>query len=77
MLSAEAHRLAKQRAGELGVSLAEYIRQALDRELGEPAPPGDISAIFGIFNTGEADVSQGIYRYVDQAVSGYHASRGR
>ncbi|MGI8903742.1 MAG: hypothetical protein ACR2IP_08840 [Solirubrobacteraceae bacterium] len=72
-----AHRRAKARAAELGISFAEYVRQVLDRDLGEPGPRPDISEIFGMLNSGETDVSENIHRYVGEAISEYHASRGR
>ena len=40
---------AKARAAELGVSLAEFVRQAVRRELGSSRTTGHISDIFGIF----------------------------
>jgi hypothetical protein len=55
-LDADAHRRAKHRAADLGVSLAEYVRRTLDRDLGEE-PKGDISEIFGLFDSGHSDVS--------------------
>lgn len=55
-LDADAHRRAKRRAADLGVSLAEYVRRTLDRDLGEE-PKGDISEIFGLFDSGHSDVS--------------------
>lgn len=43
---------AKRRAGELGISLAELVRQALRRELedAEPRKRSGISAIFGMIS---------------------------
>ena len=42
------HAQAKQRAAELGISLAEFTRRLLERELGSSAPQGDIDSICGI-----------------------------
>jgi hypothetical protein len=69
-LDAEAHRRAKRRAGELGVSFAEYVRRALDRDLGEPPRRVDPSQVFGLFDSGGADVAREKDRYVDAAVRG-------
>lgn len=67
-LDSEQHRRAKKRAAELGVSLSEFIRQAVERELGEERPEGDISAIFGIFDSGGSDVAGHKDEYVADAV---------
>ena len=67
-LDAEAHRRAKRRAAEQGISFAEYVRRALDRDLGERLPRSDPSQIFGLFDSGGADVARAKDRYVDAAV---------
>ena len=69
-LDAEAHRRAKRRAVELGISFAEYVRRALDRDLGEPARRADPSEIFDLFDSGGADIAREKDRYVDAAVRG-------
>jgi hypothetical protein len=66
-LDADAHRRAKRRAAELNISLAEYFRRVLDRDLGEQPPRGDITAIFGLFASGTSDVSSNIDKYLDEA----------
>ncbi len=65
-LDADAHRRAKRRAADLGISLAEYVRRTLDRDLGDE-PKGDISEIFGLFDSGVSDVSSNIDKYLGQA----------
>jgi hypothetical protein len=67
-LDAEAHRRAKRRAAELGISFAEYVRRALDRDLGEPTGQPDPSQIFDLFDSGGADVAREKDRYIDAAV---------
>ena len=67
-LEAEAHRRAKRRAAELGISFAEYVRRVLDRDLGDVASRADPSEIFGLFDSGGADVAGEKDRYVDAAV---------
>ncbi|HEY1457157.1 MAG TPA: hypothetical protein VGF15_01455 [Solirubrobacteraceae bacterium] len=66
-LDADMHRRAKQRAAERGISFAEYIRQTVDRELGEE-PKADISEIFGIGDSGGSNVARHKQRYLDEAV---------
>jgi hypothetical protein len=72
-LDAEAHRRAKRRAADLGISFAEYVRQVVDRDLGDPTPRADPSAIFGLFDSGGSDVASDKDRYVDEAISARRA----
>jgi hypothetical protein len=66
MLKSDAHRRAKRRAAERGISLAEYFRQMVDRDLGEE-PKGDISAIFGIGDSGGSDIANHKDEYIGEA----------
>lgn len=68
MLDTESHRRAKQRAAELGISLAEYVRRAIDRDLGEQRPTGDISEIFDLFDSGGSDVARYKDDYIGEAI---------
>ncbi len=68
-LDPDSHRRAKRRAAERGISLAEYMRQVVDRDLGEQ-PKGDISAIIGLFDTGASggsDVARFKEQYLGEA----------
>lgn len=47
-LEPETHKRARQRAGELGVSLAEYLRTLVKRDLGNPPKKADVSCIFDL-----------------------------
>lgn len=68
-LPPELHRRAKRRAAELGVSLSELTRRALEHKIGEASrPEGDISAIFGILGSGEpSDIAKHKDRYIADA----------
>lgn len=70
-LEAADHRRAKQRAADLGVSLAEYVRSTVRRDLGDPAKRGDITELFGIADSGGSDVSRNKDRYVAEAVEAH------
>jgi hypothetical protein len=75
-LDAEAHRRAKRRAGELGISFAAYVRRALDHDLGEPVRRADPSQIFDLFDSGGADVAHEKDHYLDEAVRAAHRDQG-
>jgi hypothetical protein len=57
-LDTQAHRKARQRASELGVSLAEYFRRLVDRDLAGPQPTADVTAIFDLGSSGGSDVAR-------------------
>jgi hypothetical protein len=75
-LDADVHRRAKRRAAERGVSFAEYIRQVVDRDLGEQAET-DISSIFGIGDSGGSNVGREKQRYLDEAAWSEHLRKTR
>jgi hypothetical protein len=81
MLDEEAHRRAKRRAAELGISLAQYVRQAVDRDLGpggEQRHKRDVSRIAGLFNSGGSDIAKHKDEYIGDAVwDDYLRSTGR
>jgi hypothetical protein len=47
-LEPETHKRARKRASELGVSLAEYLRTLVARDLGNPAKKPDVTCIFDL-----------------------------
>jgi plasmid stability protein len=65
-LKDDTHRRAKRRAAERGVSLAEYVRQTLDADLGEE-PKGDISGIVGLFSSGGSNIAKHKEQYLNEA----------
>jgi hypothetical protein len=55
-LDAETHRRARRRAGDMGLSLAEYIRRLVARDLGG-APAARPEAIFDLGASGGSDIA--------------------
>jgi hypothetical protein len=47
-LDPEMQRRAHQKAAELGISFAEYVRRVVANDLGEPRPKADISILFDL-----------------------------
>jgi hypothetical protein len=75
-LDGEVHRRAKERAVELRISLAEYVRRLVEKDLDEPAAPkGDISKIFGLFDSGGSDIARLKDQYLNEAIDRVHPSR--
>ena len=54
----EVLRRARRRAGELGISLAEYVRRLVARDLGERAPPSDPSRVFDLGRSDGSDIAR-------------------
>lgn len=57
-LEAEMQRRARQRASELGVSLAEYFRRLVARDLTRPRATIKVDRIFDLGNSGGSDVAK-------------------
>jgi hypothetical protein len=77
-LPAEDLSRARARASALGISLAEYIRRLLARDLDRPTATADISSIFGLFDSGGSDVSRFKDQYIAEALEAeYRRESGR
>ena len=56
-LEPEQHALAERKAADLGISIAEYICRLVEQDLAQTGPNSDISAIFGIGDSGGSDIA--------------------
>jgi hypothetical protein len=75
-LEPEQHRRARRRAAELGVSLAEYVRGLVARDLGGPPPAADIGLIVDLGDSGGSDVRRFKDRYLAEAIEQVNPRRG-
>lgn len=67
-LDTEQRRAAKRKAAELGLSLAEYIRRRVERDLPHTgARRGDMSRLSGKGNSGGSDVAKFKHQYIAEA----------
>ena len=57
-LDPEMQRRARQRASDMGISLAEYVRGLVGRDLGGQRPTADPSAVFDLGASADSDVSR-------------------
>jgi len=57
-LESELQRRARSRAGELGVSLAEYVRRVVERDLASPKTKADVTYIFDLGSSGGSDIAR-------------------
>ena len=65
-LEPEIHRRARQRAADLGVSLAEYFRRLVQADLGNRQKKADVSCIFDL---GRSSGSTNIAKHKDQMIA--------
>lgn len=68
-LDAEMLRRARDRARKHGVSLAEYVRRLVTRDLQKPGAPADPSALFDLGSSGGSDVAADKDGMVGEAVA--------
>jgi hypothetical protein len=57
MLEREIERRARQRARDLGISLAEYVRRLVARDLGGAQPVADPAVVFDLGASDGSDVA--------------------
>jgi hypothetical protein len=67
-LDPEHHRRARERAASLGISLAEYVRTLVARDIAGKGPIVDPSAVFDLGDSGGGDVARHKSAWVAQAV---------
>ena len=71
-LENEMQRRARQRASDLGVSLAEYFRRLVAGDLARPESTSDVDRIFDLGNSGGSDIGSDKDSMVAEA---FHSSR--
>jgi len=77
-LEPEIQRRARQRAGELGISLAEYVRRLLDRDLGTAQSRVNPAIVFDLGASGGSEIARNKRAMVAEAfASGRKKSRSR
>ena len=56
-LASEMQRRARQRANDLGVSLAEYLRRLVARDLSRPRTAGQLDCVFDLGASDSSDIA--------------------
>ena len=69
-------RRARRRASDLGVSLAEYVRRLLARDLGDPTRKVDVSILFDLGNSGGSNIARDKDEMIADAIAA-KLERGR
>ncbi|HYW44661.1 MAG TPA: hypothetical protein VE959_17500 [Bryobacteraceae bacterium] len=76
-LDPEIQRRARQRASDLGVSLAEYVRRLVVRDLGGSRAKANPALVFDLGNSGGSEIAKGKHAMVAEAMASSRASKRR
>lgn len=68
-LDPELQRRARERAAHLGISFAEFVRRAVEKDLQRRRTKVSASAVFALGDSGGADVARDKDRMVGEAVA--------
>jgi hypothetical protein len=68
-LDSEIQRNARERAAQLGISLAEYIRRLINSDLGDRGPQANPSILFDLGDSGATDIARDKDRLLGEAVA--------
>lgn len=72
-LEPEVQRRARQRASDLGVSFAEYVRRLMLHDLGAPRVVASLECVFDLGSSAGSDIAQD----KDSMIAGAFASEAR
>lgn len=76
-LDPEQHANVKMKAASLGITMAEYIRRLIDRDLATVAPVADPATIFGLGNSGGSDIAGTGKAAVAEAVTSRRSAQAK
>jgi hypothetical protein len=72
-LDSELQRRARRKAGDQGISLAEYVRQLIARDLGGTAVAVDRSVVFDLGSSGGSNIARNKDAMIAAAISQLHS----
>ena len=76
-LDPEIQRRARQRAGDLGISLAEYLRRLVARDLGSARAKADPVLVFDLGSSGGSDIAKDKDAMIAEAFAPQHTKLRR
>jgi hypothetical protein len=71
-LENELQKRARKRAGEIGISFAEYVRRLVAEDLSGTQPRADISQIFDLGSSGGSKIAEHKQEMIAQAFHSAH-----
>ena len=75
-LESELQVQARRRASELGVSLAEYVRRLVARDLARPEKKTDVSCIFDLGSSGGSNIAENKDAMIGEAITALRRKSG-
>ena len=76
-VESELLRKARRRASDLGVSLAEYVRRLVARDLDRPEQKADVSCIFDLGSSDGSDIATNKDAMIAEAFLSFHNKDSR
>jgi plasmid stability protein len=76
-LESELQRKARRRASDMGVSLAEYVRRLVTRDLASPEQKPDVSCIFDLGSSDGSDIAANKDAMIAEAFLSFHNKDSR
>jgi GH24 family phage-related lysozyme (muramidase) len=73
-LENEIQRRARQRASDLGVSFAEYVRRLVTRDLARPETAADVSCVFDLGVSNSSDIARNKDAMIAEAFQTAHGN---
>ena len=70
------HAEAKRKAAREGISMSEYIRRLVARDLDGGSAAEDPSVIFGLFDSGGSRIGDGKQAMISEAIDKQFAAKG-
>jgi hypothetical protein len=71
-LESELQSQARRRASEMGISLAEYVRRLVARDLARPVQTVDVSTIFDLGSSGGSNIAVNKDAMIAEAFDSFH-----
>jgi hypothetical protein len=76
-LDPETQRRARHRAAQMGISLAEYVRRLVGRDLDQPRHVADVRVVFDLGTSSGSDVARNKDAMLGEAVASRRGRRAR
>ena len=70
------HAEAKRKAAHEGISLSEYFRRLVAKDLDQADAAADPSSVFGLFDSGGSRIADGKQAMISEAIDKQFAAKG-
>ena len=66
---------ARRRANELGISMSEYVRQVVTRDLESPGVAAGVTSIFNLGSSGGSNIARNKHAMIAEAIDAAYPRR--